>query len=199
MIFNTRFPHTETLIENSENDQSSENEDDEDVPRKRRGKPLMNDSGDEDAEKDKQVEAKKNTRIRTRTNADNQFGLVNYYTKKVVLKIWGFYNERFKQCWEKYAAETQTSSGLYLMTVLLVEIICKYISRKKAKMAEQDKEEVQKIESNVRKTNAIPEAKKSRSEVRNLIKRSDVVEAYGLRTREKIQRPRYFYVRAIEF
>lgn len=141
VIFNTRFAHTETLIENSENDHSSDNEDDDDVPRKRRGKPLMQESGDEEEGRGGDAEVKKNRRVRTRTNADNPFGLVNYYTKKVVLKIWGFYNDRFKQCWEKYVADTTTSSGLYLATVLLVEIICKYISRKKAKMAEQDREE----------------------------------------------------------
>lgn len=149
IFFNSKFAHTETLIQNSEHGESESEE--ELVPAKRRSKKIIiTDSGDEDAT-DEAKDTHKNEKEKSKKQkpkADNKFGLTNYYTKKIILKIWGFYNERFKQAWEQYVTETKTSSGLYLTTAILIEIICKYVSRKKAKMLENEKEHKEKRPTN---------------------------------------------------
>jgi hypothetical protein len=132
---------------------------------------MMQDSGEEEEGSEdaaSNAAGNKQKGKRVKETADNQFGLVNYYTKKIILKIWGFYNERFKQCWEKYVTSTTTSGGLYLCTAILIEIMCKYISRKKVKMMENDKDDSTKKETNNKrnsggdKPHPVPEVRKSR-------------------------------------
>lgn len=62
-----------------------------------------------------------------------------YYSKRKVLKTWGFYNERFKQAWETFVGKSESThiSALYLGTVIFVEIICRYITRKYSKVGLQ--------------------------------------------------------------
>jgi hypothetical protein len=60
-----------------------------------------------------------------------------YIIKRKILKTWGFYNEKFKQAWETYVsnAEPNQIGALYIGTVIFVEIVCKYISRKIEKVS----------------------------------------------------------------
>ena len=81
---------------------------------------------------------------------DNIFGFRQYSIKKIILKIWGFYNENFKQCWEAYSRSSENIGQIYFSTAILIDIICKYISRKRAKM-EQDKEDAKKKQRNSKK------------------------------------------------
>lgn len=81
---------------------------------------------------------------------DNIFGFKNYSIKKIILKVWGFYNENFKQSWENFTKQSDNIGELYFSTAILVDITCKYISRKKAKMA-QDKEDEKKRKRNTKR------------------------------------------------
>lgn len=65
---------------------------------------------------------------------DNRFGYKEYTTKKKILKIWGFYNERFRQSWEKFTTDCDDLCSLYLSIAIFGEIICKYVSRKMLKV-----------------------------------------------------------------
>lgn len=63
-----------------------------------------------------------------------------FFSKRKVLKTWGFYNERFKQGWEQYVASPEGTQigALYLGTMIFMEIMCRYIARKNSKVDQND-------------------------------------------------------------
>lgn len=153
VFFNSKFSSTENFIEiepeiNHQKQVGSESDDEEVVMKKRRGNKVWVEDEDEEEEENKeenieenreemQEEDNKSTEGQKKKKSKNEFGLKNFYTKKIALKIWGFYNEKLKQSWEKYLLNSKTSGSLYLSTALFIDIVCKYISRKKAKVENQ--------------------------------------------------------------
>ena len=134
-----------------DSDGESESDDEIVIPKKRRNKNIWgrDNENDSDDKENGDVEASGDERSSKGVNGvngqengkkdggvvkENEFGFKNFYIKRIVLKIWGFYNERFKQAWEDYTKTATTGSSLYLALALLVEIVCKYISRKRAKV-----------------------------------------------------------------
>ena len=110
--------------EDANDDGNSENEEQEGFAMKKRKNKLWKaekEVGDDD---DKKGENQFDEEFETDTK--------NYFIKKKVLKTWGFYNERFKQAWETFVANAETDyiGSLYLGSVIFIEIICRYITRK---------------------------------------------------------------------
>ena len=65
-----------------------------------------------------------------------------YKIRKTVLKIWGFNNEKLKQSWESYASDSEDVGGLYFSLAIFIEIICKYIQRKRDKHKSDVQEQI---------------------------------------------------------
>lgn len=128
-MLNTRFIHIETFLrrdEDANDDGNSENEEQEGFAMKKRRNKLW--KADKEAGEDEDQKA---------LEEDFENDTKNYFTKKKVLKTWGFYNERFKQAWETFVANADTNhiGALYLGAVIFIEIICRYITRKFMKVS----------------------------------------------------------------
>jgi len=132
VLLNSRFIHIETFIRKDENsnqqndiDENSENEDNYMLNLKKRKNKLW-----KNTDKDQDEEMVEN-------HFDEDFETdPKYFSKRKVLKTWGFYNEKFKQAWETFVsnAEGNHIGALYLGAVIFIEIICRYVTRKNQKV-----------------------------------------------------------------
>ena len=139
---NTKFSSTESLVPLDEDEIQNE-EEQEEAGNDDRNIDNNNEDGDEEApvmNKRKNKLWSDNAKNTNKTNDSIKDSFENpnifktHKIKRIMLKIWGFYHEKFKQAWERYTTDCEDIGSLYFSLAIFIEIICKYISRKQSKV-----------------------------------------------------------------
>jgi len=161
--FNGRFSYIQQLTEEEDDGHQSPPSIDEDdeiqVPRKRQNKMWRQEETHEDAAVQESEDNENQFSPENANTLDNEFGFKSYSIKKIILKIWGLYNDGFKTSWENYAKNAKNFGAIYFATAIFVDIICKYISRKKAKVSPYHNPSSNKTKKKRRKDSAKTNAK----------------------------------------
>lgn len=178
VMMNSRFIHIETFLKkdgDNNNEDNSENEDNDVYIKKRKNKLWKNDKDNSDENNDD------NDDFETDTNS--------YYTKRKVLKTWGFYNEKFKQSWEQYVSNVNSNhiGALYLGVTIFLEIICRYISRKHMKNEEENNEKEPTINKSNSNNNEY-KFRKRQSDSKLDANEISSIEKFNLRVRNRLDR-----------